>query len=209
MGFLESLLTFLINMIGSFGYFGILLIVGLEYACFPLPSEVVLTFFGLSASQGEFSLIGVIIFSILGGLLGSIICYAIGFYGGVPLQEWIGCKFPSSQKSMIALNKWFKKYGKPAVLLARIVPLTRTYVSLLAGAEKFSLKYFILYSSLGISIWNIFLVCLGYFIGDNLPLINSIMEKYTFITLAIIAIGIIAVIYFKFFRKKKSTTKHI
>lgn len=208
MGFLESLLTFLINMIGSFGYFGILLIVGLEYACFPLPSEVVLTFFGLSASQGEFSLIGVIIFSIIGGLLGSLICYAIGFYGGVPLQEWIGCKFPSSKKSMIALNKWFKKYGKPAVLLARIVPLTRTYVSLLAGAEKFSLKYFILYSSLGISIWNIFLVCLGYFIGDNLPLINSIMEKYTFITLAILAIGIIAVIYFKFFKKKKSTTKH-
>ncbi|ELC8443247.1 DedA family protein [Clostridium perfringens] len=208
MGFLESLLTFLINMIGSFGYFGILLIVGLEYACFPLPSEVVLTFFGLSASQGEFSLIGVIIFSIIGGLLGSLICYAIGFYGGVPLQEWIGCKFPSSKKSMIALNKWFKKYGKPAVLLARIVPLTRTYVSLLAGAEKFSLKYFILYSSLGISIWNIFLVCLGYFIGDNLPLINSIMEKYTFITLAILAIGIIAVIYFKFFKKKKSTTKY-
>lgn len=208
MGFLESLLTFLINMIGSFGYFGILLIVGLEYACFPLPSEVVLTFFGLSASQGEFSLIGVIIFSIIGGLLGSLICYAIGFYGGVPLQEWIGCKFPSSKKSMIALNKWFKKYGKPAVLLARIVPLTRTYVSLLAGAEKFSLKYFVLYSSLGISIWNIFLVCLGYFIGDNLPLINSIMEKYTFITLAILAIGIIAVIYFKFFKKKKSTTKH-
>lgn len=208
MGFLESLLTFLINMIGSFGYFGILLIVGLEYACFPLPSEVVLTFFGLSASQGEFSLIGVIIFSIIGGLLGSLICYAIGFYGGVPLQEWIGCKFPSSKKSMTALNKWFKKYGKPAVLLARIVPLTRTYVSLLAGAEKFSLKYFVLYSSLGISIWNIFLVCLGYFIGDNLPLINSIMEKYTFITLAILAIGIIAVIYFKFFKKKKSTTKH-
>ncbi|MBU5900083.1 DedA family protein, partial [Vibrio cholerae O1] len=77
--------------------FGILLIVGLEYACFPLPSEVVLTFFGLSASQGEFSLIGVIIFSIIGGLLGSLICYAIGYYGGVPLQEWLGRKFPSSQ----------------------------------------------------------------------------------------------------------------
>ena len=171
MEFLGSLLTFLIDIVGSFGYFGILLIVGLEYACFPLPSEVVLTFFGLSASQGEFSLIGVIIFS------------------------------------MLALNKWFKKYGKPAVLLARIVPLTRTYVSLLAGAEKFSLKYFILYSSLGISIWNIFLVSLGYFIGDNLPLINSIMEKYTFVTLAILIIAVIIFIYLKFFKKEKNTSK--
>lgn len=105
MEFLGSLLTFLIDIVGSFGYFGILLIVRLEYACFPLPSEVVLTFFGLSASQGEFSLIGVIIFSIIGGLLGSLICYAIGYYGGVPLQEWLGRKFPSSQKSMLALNK--------------------------------------------------------------------------------------------------------
>lgn len=207
MEFLGSLLTFLIDIVGSFGYFGILLIVGLEYACFPLPSEVILTFFGLSASQGEFSLIGVIIFSIIGGLLGSLICYAIGYYGGVPLQEWLGRKFPSSQKSMLALNKWFKKYGKPAVLLARIVPLTRTYVSLLAGAEKFSLKYFILYSSLGISIWNIFLVSLGYFIGDNLPLINSIMEKYTFVTLAILIIAVIIFIYLKFFKKEKNTSK--
>lgn len=207
MEFLGYLLTFLIDIVGSFGYLGILFIVGLEYACFPLPSEVVLTFFGLSASQGEFSLIGVIIFSIIGGLLGSLICYALGYYGGVPLQEWLGRKFPSSQKSMLALNKWFKKYGKPAVLLARIVPLTRTYVSLLAGAEKFSLKSFILYSSLGISVWNIFLVCLGYFIGDNLPLINSIMEKYTTITLVVLAISIIAVIYLKFFKKKKSTSK--
>ncbi|EGT3614732.1 DedA family protein [Clostridium perfringens] len=207
MEFLGYLLTFLIDIVGSFGYLGILFIVGLEYACFPLPSEVVLTFFGLSASQGEFSLIGVIIFSIIGGLLGSLICYALGYYGGVPLQEWLGRKFPSSQKSMLALNKWFKKYGKPAVLLARIVPLTRTYVSLLAGAEKFSLKSFVLYSSLGISVWNIFLVCLGYFIGDNLPLINSIMEKYTTITLVVLAISIIAVIYLKFFKKKKSTSK--
>lgn len=207
MEFLGYLLTFLIDIVGSFGYLGILFIVGLEYACFPLPSEVVLTFFGLSASQGEFSLIGVIIFSIIGGLLGSLICYALGYYGGVPLQEWLGRKFPSSQKSMLALNKWFKKYGKPAVLLARIVPLTRTYVSLLAGAEKFSLKSFILYSSLGISVWNIFLVCLGYFIGDNLPLINSIMEKYTTITLVVLALSIIAVIYLKFFKNKKSTSK--
>ncbi|MDM0911715.1 MAG: VTT domain-containing protein [Clostridium perfringens] len=108
---------------------------------------------------------------------------------------------------MLALNKWFKKYGKPAVLLARIVPLTRTYVSLLAGAEKFRLKYFILYSSLGISIWNIFLVSLGYFIGDNLSLINSIMEKYTFVTLAILIIAVIVFIYLKFFKKEKNTSK--
>lgn len=204
MEILGSILTFLIDTIGSFGYLGILLIVGLEYACFPLPSEVVLTFLGLSAAQGEFSFAGVLIFSIIGGILGSLICYAIGFYGGVPLQNWLAKKLPSSQKSMLALNKWFKKYGKPTVLLARIVPLTRTYVSLLAGAENFSLKYFITYSTIGIALWNTVLVSLGYFIGDNLELINSIMEKYTFATIGIIILSIIIFLYFKFYKKNKN-----
>ncbi|MGG5460378.1 DedA family protein [Clostridium sp. B9] len=204
MEILGSILTFLIDTIGSFGYLGILLVVGLEYACFPLPSEVVLTFLGLSAAQGEFSFAGVLIFSIIGGILGSLICYAIGFYGGVPLQNWLAKKLPSSQKSMLALNKWFKKYGKPAVLLARIVPLTRTYVSLLAGAENFSLKYFITYSTIGIALWNTVLVSLGYFIGDNLELINSIMEKYTFATIGIIILSIIIFLYFKFYKKNKN-----
>lgn len=204
MEFLGSILTFLIDTIGSFGYLGILLVVGLEYACFPLPSEVVLTFLGLSAAQGEFSFTGVLIFSIIGGILGSLICYAIGFYGGVPLQNWLAKKLPSSQKSMLALNKWFKKYGKPAVLLARIVPLTRTYVSLLAGAESFSLKYFITYSTIGIALWNTVLVSLGYFIGDNLELINSIMEKYTFATIGIIILSIILFLYLKFYKKNKN-----
>ncbi|MEG0014188.1 MAG: DedA family protein [Cellulosilyticaceae bacterium] len=196
---MASLVAYLINVAGNLGYMGIVFIVGLEYACFPIPSEVVLPFVGISVVAGEFTFIRALIASIIGGLLGSLICYAIGFNGGVPLLEWSSKKWPKTKKTIVVLNKWFAKYGNIAVLLTRVFPLTRTYISILAGAEKLRLGTFIGYSLVGIVAWNTLLISLGYFLGDNLALIEQIVRKYSVAVgiLAVIGIGILVLRYFK------------
>lgn len=203
MSILDQLVNFFTELIGSLGYMGVTIVVGAEYACVPMPSEVVLPFIGLTASQGEFSYIGALVASILGGLIGSLICYAIGYFGGVPFLNWTQVKFPKTEKSISALNRWFKKYGKPAVLIARMIPLTRTYVSFLAGVEKMKVSVFVFYSSLGIIIWNIVLISLGYYVGDNLDLIEKIMGKYSMVVMIIFAIAAIGYVAYKLNKKKK------
>ncbi|WP_291583942.1 DedA family protein [Clostridium sp. UBA6640] len=204
MEFLSTLVSKLIDLIEQWGYLGIALAVTLEYACIPIPSEVILPFIGILASQNSFSYLGVILVSVVAGIFGSIICYLIGYYGGNPLILSLTKRFPKTKKSTIALNKWFEKHGKLAVLFARLFPLTRTYVSFIAGAAKFNSTIFILYSLVGITLWNTVLITLGYLLGENWTIIESLMKQYS-ATCAVIALIIIVVIIFKEkFNLKKS-----
>ena len=86
------------------------------------------------------------------------------------------------------MNRWFNRYGKIAVLIARVVPITRTYVSILAGAQKLNYLTFIAYSSIGIAFWNTVLILIGYFLGDNFELITILLKKYSNIIVLLIII---------------------
>jgi membrane protein DedA with SNARE-associated domain len=176
--FVLHMVNVLLDLASKLGYPGILVIVGLEYACFPIPSEIVLTFVGMGIAKGTYTLPLAIVGSFLGGIIGSLICYAIGFWGGTAFIEWSKKKFPKTQKTIHALREWFDAYGNVAVLLTRIIPLTRTYVSFLAGSQKLPLSVFILYSGVGIFIWNSLLIGLGYFVGDNLALLDTLFRRY-------------------------------
>lgn len=201
---LTGIVNSLIALAGQLGYMGIIFIVGLEYACFPIPSEVVLPFVGMSVAGGEFTYLGALFASAIGGLIGSWICYLIGYIGGAPFIQWTVRKWPKTKKTTIALEKWFARYGNMAVLLTRIVPLTRTYISILAGAEKLNMATFTIYSFVGMMAWNIVLITLGYFVGDNMALIESLVSRYSLVVGvgAVIGLGLWLV---KF--KKKNVTK--
>lgn len=186
-GLVEELILFA----GKMGYLGIVLIVGLEYACLPIPSEVVLPFVGMSVAVGEVGYLGALLVSIIGGIAGSWICYIIGYIGGVPLLEWSSVRWPKTKKTIEALNKWFNRYGNIAVLLTRLFPLTRTYISILAGAQKLSLFTFTAYSVVGITIWNTVLISLGYYLGDNLDLVERILSRYSVVIIGVVVIGVI------------------
>ncbi|ARC83828.1 hypothetical protein U732_326 [Clostridium argentinense CDC 2741] len=204
MEFLSTLVSKLINLIEQWGYLGIALGVTLEYACIPIPSEVILPFIGILASQNSFSYLGVILVSVVAGIFGSIICYLIGSYGGNPLILSLTKKFPKTKKSTIALNKWFEKHGKLAVLFARLFPLTRTYVSFIAGATKLNSIIFILYSLVGITLWNTVLITLGYFVGENWTIIETLMRQYSTACAVIALIIIVVIIFRKKFNLKKA-----
>lgn len=188
-------LDYIINIIESLGYFGVFFSVFLEYACLPLPSEILLPFIGVLSSYGTFNLISTIAISVFAGLLGSTICYYIGYFGGSPVLDWLSNKSSGAKKSLNKLNSFLTKYDKYAVLIARMFPLTRTYVSLGVGALKMNYRTFISYSFAGIVIWNSVLISLGYFLGENTPLIESILSKYSFVAIGLLIISLCILIY--------------
>jgi membrane protein DedA with SNARE-associated domain len=204
MDFISNFLDMIITTIQGFGYPGVFLAVFLEYACLPLPSEVLLPFIGLLASYDSFSFIGVIVLSTVAGLLGSTLCYTIGYFGGSPIINWLCSKSSSAKKSFNKLDLFLNKYGKLAVFLSRLLPLTRTYISLAVGAVKMSYSQFILYSFGGITIWNVVLISLGYFLGENTALIENILKDYAIVAIAILLIAFGFLVY-RFMKKRKKS----
>lgn len=185
---MSEIIDWLITFTESMGYIGILIVVALEYACFPMSSEILLPLIGMLVYKGELNYLLVVITSILAGIIGSTICYFVGFIGGGPLLNYSKLKFPKTRRVINSLNRWFNRYGKIAVLIARVVPITRTYVSILAGAQKLNYLTFIAYSSIGIAFWNTVLILIGYFLGDNFELITILLNKYSNIIVLLIII---------------------
>lgn len=199
--YLTNKITYIVNEIG---YVAVVIITAMEYAGFPMmPSEVILPAIGILAAKGEITYLGALSFSVLGGLIGSLLCYFIGYYGGGVLIEKLILKFPQTKKSIETINNWFEKYGKLAIFFARLVPLTRTLISIIAGTAKFNKKTFVLFSIMGIIIWNSILVSLGYFIGHNWSYIHLIMKQYS-IFASIIIFAIILLIICKKLVNRKS-----
>jgi membrane protein DedA with SNARE-associated domain len=204
MGLLDMILSSLMGLIDKVGYVGIIIAVGLEYACFPMPSEIILPFVGFIASQGSITLVGAIMAATVAGILGSLLCYYIGYFGGTSALNFIGDKIPSSRKSIHAAKSYFDKYSKMSILFARVLPIARTYISIPAGIAKMNVMTFIMYSSVGIVVWNTILISLGYFLGNNWKVVESIIKDYSLIVGVIFALVVILFIVYRKSRKKKA-----
>lgn len=196
-------LTFMMSLVGGLGYLGVFLIIGLEYACFPIPSEIVLPFVGMSIPQTALSFFPSFVVSLLAGLLGSFLCYVIGLLGGVPLLNKLQTKSTSLSKALSIFNQWFGQYGRWAVLFSRVIPLTRTYISLFAGVNHMPLLDFFLYSATGIALWNLVLMSLGFYLGSNWTLIEGILDTYSNVVLALLALAVIGYLGYTGYQKHK------
>lgn len=183
------------TLIIRFGYMGSFILVLLEYANFPIPSEVVLPLIGLFSSEYNLNLFLMIALSTLAGIIGSLINYYIGFRYGRNILNIISEKFAFLKKPLESADFYISQYGKSAVLITRVIPLARTAISLIAGIYKIPLSVFIVYSSIGISVWNIILIMLGYFLKNNFDFIGIILSKYsiTCITILVIIILIVSI----------------
>lgn len=182
----------------TFGYLGICLL-----CMIPFPSEVVLPFIGLGISNGNFNFFLALLCTILTEIVVSIVNYIIGYYGGNDALAKIENKIPNSKNGVEKIGKILRKYREFAIIIARIVPFLRTYISLLAGVEKLNKYIFTILSAIGITIVNIFLLALGYYIGNNKSLIGSILKKYSIVTIMIIVITIIVFIVYDKMKKSK------
>lgn len=162
-----------IYLIESLGYWGIFLGMTIESACIPLPSEIIMTFAGYVVYEGKMAFWGVVLVGTLGNLVGSLIAYYVGWWGGRPLLEKYGKYILITHNKLNLADEWFEKYGHEAVLISRMLPGLRTFISLPAGITHMNLKKFILYTVVGSLPWCFVLTYIGVLMGPNWTTIES------------------------------------
>lgn len=168
---IESLIaelgSFVITMISKFGYTGILITMAIESACIPLPSEIIMPFSGYLVSTGQFSMLGVTMAGAIGNVLGSLVAYYVGVWGGRPFVERYGPYFLVSRRDLEMADRWFLKYGEAAVLISRMLPVVRTFISLPAGIVRMNVPKFVLFSFIGAVPWCYLLAYIGLKLGER------------------------------------------
>jgi membrane protein DedA with SNARE-associated domain len=170
-----------------------------------IPSEIILPFAGYLVWTRFFSNFWlVLVVATAGSLVGTVIDYAIGYYLGREAILRYGRYIHLSEKSLVSSENWFKKYGPLAVLLTRFVPLVRTVVAFPAGIAEMKMAQYLLYSTIGLVIWNAALIYVGILVGPSVQsIINSLSSAFDLISVAAVIIAVI-VLYFWFRRPKKS-----
>lgn len=155
------------DTISSLGYPGIVMLMGIESACIPLPSEVIMPFSGFLVSQGRFGLHGVAWAGALGCAVGSAAAYTVGTWGGRPFLERWGRYVLIRRRDLDLADRWFARWGLWAVFISRLLPVVRTFISLPAGIARVHFVPFILLSFLGSLPWCYLLAWVGKMLGDN------------------------------------------
>jgi len=168
---LEKLIAILagwiIAVISSLGYGGIVLLMGIESACIPLPSEIIMPFSGFLVFKGEMTLWGVALAGALGCVLGSIPAYYLGAYGGRPLVEKYGKYVLISHHDLHIADSWFEKHGEIIIFIGRLLPAVRTFIAFPAGIARMNMPRFIAYTFAGSLIWCWVLAYAGMKMGEN------------------------------------------
>jgi len=196
---LETLSNFVISVIEQLGYAGVFVAMGLESACIPLPSEVIMPFAGFVVWKGELTLIGVTLAGTAGSLAGSLVAYFVGGYGGLPLLERYG-KYVLVRKSELdRAHTWFERYGETAVLVSRVLPIVRTFISLPAGVARMDVKKFSLYTVLGSLPWCFGLAYVGVLLG---PHWSDLEALFRYLDIVVIA-GIIGLVGYLIYHRKR------
>ena len=168
----------IISVISTGGYAGIVLLMAIESACIPLPSEIIMPFSGYLVGQGRFSLWGVAVAGAVGCNLGSIVAYAVGAYGGRPFLERYGRYVLMTPGDLAWADRWFARYGEATVFFSRLLPVIRTFIALPAGIARMDFLRFNVYTFLGSLPWCLGLAWVGLKLGEHWEeTIRPVFEK--------------------------------
>lgn len=206
--------SLILDWISTLGYPGIVLLMALESACMPVPSEIVMPFAGYLVFQAEtdplyngnvMSLVGVSLAGALGCTLGSVLAYVVGKHWGRPFILRYGKYFLIRKKHLDMADEWFEKYGDVATFVARLLPIIRTFISLPAGIARMDFKKFVFYSFVGSLPWTAMLAYVGYWLG---PSWEDIVDWFHGLDLLVVAgVAAFAVWYVYKLRKENSNAK--
>ena len=164
---ISVLSVFIIAVISSVGYLGIVVLMAIESACIPLPSEVIMPFSGYLVYAGRFHLLWVATAGAIGCNLGSVIAYEIGFFGGRPLVERYGSYILLNRGELDWAERFFVRWGSPAVFIARLLPVIRTFIALPAGIARMPRLRFHVYTFVGSWPWCLMLAYIGMKLGER------------------------------------------
>ncbi|MBI5393590.1 DedA family protein [Candidatus Woesearchaeota archaeon] len=208
MSFISELLSsagiWVTKIISSLGYAGIFILMIFESMVVPIPSELVLPFAGFLAATGEFNIFLVILVASFGSLLGSLISYYIGLYGGNKLIVKYGKYFFVDLADLQKTEKWFAEKGEKTVFISRFIPVVRHLISIPAGIGKMNLKKFCIYTIAGAALWNAFLIYLGYLLGQRWNEVKHYSEYFTIPVIILLIVGGSYYIYHHIRNKQKN-----
>lgn len=187
---LAALFLFIKSLIATSGYGGIVILMAIESACIPLPSELIMPFAGYLVYEGTMKLLWVATAGAIGCNVGSLIAYEIGCYGGRPLVERYGRWILLGRRELDWADRFFARWGYLAVFIARMLPVVRTFVALPAGIARMPRLRFHLYTFLGSWPWCFGLAWLGMKLGENWRVIGKYLHKFDAVILAVLVIGI-------------------
>jgi membrane protein DedA with SNARE-associated domain len=188
---IEALTLFIVATISTLGYSGIVLLMAIESACIPLPSEIIMPFSGYLVYTGRFNLWLVGIAGAFGCVVGSLVAYWVGMYGGRPLIEKYGKYLLVSHHDLDLADRWFNRFGEVIVFVSRLLPAIRTFIAFPAGVARMNLKKFVIYTFAGSLPWCLGLAYIGQKLGEQWekdPRLKTLFHRFDFV------IGIVLVL---------------
>lgn len=196
---MEQISQAFLSFIDSWGYFAVAVLMAMENACIPVPSELILGFAGYLVSAERMTFTGAMIAGMIGGMAGSIFAYVVGATGGRKFVDKYGKYFFIKKSHVDLAQKWFDKYGIRAVFFSRMLPVIRTFISLPAGFARVNFKQFLFYTFAGSLPWTALIIWAGLMLGDNWEYLLELGHE---LSLVFIVVSV-AIILWLYFRKKK------
>lgn len=199
----QELLYFISRTYSLMQWPGVVILMAIESACIPLPSELIMPFAGwMLIKEKSLSAIYTLVagaYGALGNTIGSAIAYGVGMWGGRPFLEKYGKYILISRHDLDLADRWFNKYGSWAIFISRLLPVVRTFISLPAGIARTHFVKFLIYTFLGSFLWSVGLAYGGYQLGEHWEQIRTVMRPFD----PIIGVLIIALIAFYIYRHLK------
>ncbi len=199
----ETVSNWIIAVIEQLGYAGVFVAMGIESACIPLPSEVIMPFAGYVAWEGRLTVFGVAVAGTLGCLAGSLVAYYVGAYGGRPLLDRYGKYVLIRKGELDRAHTWFEKHGEITVLVSRVLPIIRTFISLPAGIARMDVKKFSIYTILGSFPWCLALAYVGVFLG---PHWSDVEQFFRYLDIVVVA-GLVVVAGYLIYHREHITSR--
>ena len=197
---LGPVIAWMIALMVAVGPFGVTILMGIESACIPLPSEVIMPFAGFLAYKGQMSFLGLgmahpwaqiltaALFGAIGCNLGSIPAYELGAWGGRKAVERYGRYILLNLDHLDQAHRFFERFGAGAILLGRMLPVVRTFIALPAGIAKMDRTRFHAYTFLGSLPWCLGLAWVGYALGERWEILGIYFHKFDlFLCLVLLA----------------------
>jgi membrane protein DedA with SNARE-associated domain len=183
----------IIMVISTLGYGGIVLLMGIESACIPLPSEVIMPFAGYLVHTGQLTLWGVALAGAVGCVIGSIPAYYLGAYGGRVMIEKYGRYVLISQQDLHFADKAFEKYGEIIIFIGRLLPVVRTFIAFPAGIARMNMARFVIYTFSGSLIWCFLLAFAGMKLGEHWETLGVYFHEFHYV---IAVVGLVFAVWY-------------
>ena len=195
----DPLVNVATDFIDSVGVVGVFILMLLESACIPIPSEATMLFAGFNVSEGDMSLLGIVVAGVAGNLVGSWIAYAVGYYGRIELLDR-NRFIHVNRRHLEWADSWFERHGDATVFFTRMLPIIRTFISLPAGVARMPFWRFTVFTLVGCVPWVLALAIIGREVGDRW---DDWQSHLHYLDYAVIAAVIAAVVYLIVRRRRK------